>query len=232
MKKLLNILSIFSFTLLSFPSIAQQGMLTSEEGLVGDASEFLIGIHTGLFDCNQTIKYPYNIGVLAQYNYIPDVTKKLFIGGELGAFYSGSKADDYGRKTRVTLADITVYPGLSFPVGANLSSNDNTTRRLKKLSKSRKLSVGLGFTVAIPLHRKSEGSRVNTEAIKPGLGFSIRTSFDLPNRLTLFGHATRIGRDLDGYSNYSINSIEPSSDNEKNATYYYKLGLLWNFLGK
>lgn len=207
-------------------------MLTSEEDLTGEASEFLVGIHTGLFDCNQTVKYPYNIGILAQYNYIPDVSKKLFIGAELGAFYTGSKEDDYFRKTRVSLADITFYPGLSFPVGANLSPDDTATKRLKKLANSRKFRVGLGFTIALPLLKKSEGSRVNTDAIKPGIGFSLRTSFELPNRLTLFGHATRIGRDLDGYSTLNPSSVEPSSDNENNATYYYKLGLLWNFMGK
>ena len=232
MKKILYILSILTFIIISLNINAQQGILLSDEELLSEDSEFAIGIHTGIFDCNQTVKYPYNIGILAQYNYIPNIAKNWYFGGEVGAFFTSSPADEYGRKTQVFLTDITVYPGMSFPIGVKISPDDNVTTKLKKLRNARKFKIGLGFTVVLPLQKRSSGSRVNNEAIKPSIGFSLRTSYDLPNRLTLFANATRVGSDLDGYSLVNTTRLEPSSDNENSTTYYYKLGILWNFLGE
>jgi hypothetical protein len=218
-----------------FPAVnAQQGMLTAEETLLGEASDFSLGIHTGAFDCNQTVKYPYNIGVVGQYNYTPDVSKNWFFGAELGAFYTqgNEKSDNYGRKVKGAFADITVYPGLSFPIGTSFAEEDNATLRLKKLAQARKFRIGLGFTVALPLIKKSEGVGVNLDPVKAGFGFSLRTSYDLPNRLTIFANGTRIGSDLDGLGFVNNTSTERIAGNEKKVSYYYKIGVLWNFVKK
>ncbi len=230
MKKLLLSIAFFTFTL-SFNSLnAQEGMLTSEEALIGESSDFFVGLHTGIFDCNQTTKYPYNIGVIAQYNYIPDVAKKWFFGAELGTFYVFGKKDALDRKTRLALGDITVYPGMSFPINTKINPDDNAALRLKKLSKSRRVRIGLGFTAAFPLMKKSSGPGVNVDAIKAGIGFSLRSSYDLPNRMTLFLNVTSIGRDMDGLAYKSSTSLERSNGNKHNVSYYYKIGIMWNFL--
>lgn len=235
MKKSLHLLFIGIVIFLSSAALsAQQGMLTSEEALLGEASDFSIGIHTGVFDCNQTVKYPYNIGVVGQYNYTPDISKNWFFGAEVGAFYTQGKekADNYGRSVKGAIVDITVYPGLSFPIGTSFAEEDNATLRLKKLAQARKFRIGLGFTVAFPAIKNSEGVGVNQDAVKTGFGFSLRTSYDLPNRLTVFANGTRIGRDLDGLGFVSSSSTEKIAGNEKSVSYYYKIGVLWNFIKK
>lgn len=230
------IFSIFSFLVIMafmpWSLKAQHGMLTSEEELIGEASEFFIGLHTGIFDCNQSVKYPFNIGMVAQYNYLPDVSGKWFFGAELGAFYTASGEDKLNRRTKLGLVDISIYPGISFPVNANITSDDNNILRRKKLAQARKLRFALGFVVAIPVKKASEGPGVNLDAIKPGLGLTLRSSYDLPNRLTLFLNITRIGRDLDGYAYKSPVSNERSNGNKHDLSYYYKLGVLWNFFRK
>lgn len=232
MKKSFVLLVILSF--LYFSLSAQQGMLVADENLNGEGSDYSLGIHTGAFDCNQTVKYPYTIGVLGQYNYVPDVSKNWYFGAELGAFYTqGKEKDDkYGRLVKAAFADLTIYPGLSFPLGSEFAEEDNAVLRLKKMAQARKFRIGLGFTVAMPLIKKSEGVGVNVDPIKAGFGFSLRTSYDLPNRLTLFANATRIGRDLDGLGFVNSTSTERIAANEHKVSYYYKLGILWNFLAK
>ena len=108
-------------------------------------------------------------------------------------------------------------------------SEDNPMLRLKKMISARKFRVGAGFTIAVPLSVNSDGVGVNTDNIKPGFGFSFRTSYDLANRLTLFANGTRISRDLDGLGYVSETSSEPVPGNEHKVTYYYKIGVLWNF---
>lgn len=232
MKKSFVLFVIISF--FYFSSSAQQGMLVADENLNGEGSDYSLGIHTGVFDCNQTVKYPYNIGILGQYNYIPDVSKNWYFGAELGAFYTqGKEKDDkYGRSVKAAFADLTIYPGLSFPLGSEFAEEDNAVLRLKKMAQARKFRIGLGFTVAMPLIKKSEGHGVNVDPVKAGFGFSLRTSYDLPNRLTLFANATRIGRDLDGLGFVSSTSTERIEANEHKVSYYYKVGILWNFLAK
>jgi len=227
------IFAIFAYAIIFPLQIrAQHGMLTSEEELLGETSEFAIGLHSGIFDCNQSVTYPFNIGVVAQYNYIPDVSGKWFFGSELGTFYTASGEDKLHRKTKLAIMDISIYPGISFPINAKITSDDNKVLRLKKLAQARKFRVALGLAIAIPLMKKSEGPGVNLDAIKPGLGVTLRTSYDLPNRLTLFWNVTRIGRDLDGYAYKSPTSNERSNGNKHNLSYFHKIGVLWNFLHK
>ena len=232
-KTLLSIFSLIGIVIIiPLSSIAQKGMLTSEEELIGETSEFSFGLHTGIFDCNQSYNYPFNIGVVAQYHYVPDISKKMFFGTEMGIFYTTGREDKLNRKTKLTIMDISVFPGLSFPINSKITSNDNSLTRMKKLSKARKISFALGLALAIPLQKKSEGHGVNINAIKPGLGLTLRTSYDMPNRLMVFLSATRIGRDLDGYAYQSSTSNVRSNGNKHNATYYYKFGILWNVFNK
>lgn len=211
---------------------AQDTTSPSEEPFFGESADFLIGINSGLFDCNSWVKYPYNIGAVAQFNYIPDLTKNWFFGAEVGAFYTAAKGDKYARETKAAFADISLYPGLSFPIGTSFSAEDNEVLRLKKLAQARKFKVGLGFTVAVPIVKKSEGVGVNVDAVKPGFGFSARTSYDLTRRLAIFANATRIGKDLDGLGFINKTSTERIEGNKYKVTYYYKIGVLWNFIRK
>ena len=233
MKKIMLSLTVFAFAIMFSQINAQEGMLTSEETLIGESADFFVGFHTGIFDCNQSAKYPYNLGVVAQYNYIPDVAKKWFFGAELGAFYIKGAEDDLGRITKLALGDLNIYPlGLSFPIKSEVKQNDNAALRLKKISKARKFKVGLGFAVAFPLMKKSTGPGVNVDAIKTGIGLTIRSSYDLPNRMTLFFNATSIGKDMDGLAYKSSTSLERSNGNQHDLTIYYKIGVMWNFLKK
>jgi len=154
----------------------------------------------------------------------------FYLGTELGAFFTSSQIDKYGRETNVALADISVFPGISIPIGSKVIKTDNGNKLLRKLKTTRRLNFGFGFTVVFPLRKRSAGSRVKTDAIKSGLGFSLRSSFDLKNRLAIFANITRIGKDLDGYS--IIGSNTPSNDNKHEVSYYYKIGVLWNFIRK
>ncbi|MEZ4908459.1 MAG: hypothetical protein R2771_12645 [Saprospiraceae bacterium] len=226
MKKLL-FLAILLFGFFEFN--AQSSYLSKDERLVGDNFELAGGVHIGAFDCNQTTKYPYNLGAVFQFNYIPDVTQNWFFGTEIGAFYASGKADDYDRKIKDAILDFSFYPGLSFPLGSSYLSEDNPTVRLKKMVHARKFRIGAGFTIAVPLSVASEGVGVNTDIVKAGFGFSLRTSFDLGDRLSLFANASRIGKDLDGLGFVSSTSSEPVLANEHNVTYYYKLGVVWYF---
>ena len=232
MRRILLSITVFVMALSLSSLSAQEGMLTSEETLLGESSDFFVGLHTGIFDCNQTTKYPFNIGVVAQYNYVPDVSKKWFFGAELGAFYVYGKEDALNRTTKLGLGDITVFPGISFPVFTKIRTTDNTSLRLKKISRSRRIRLGLGFTAVFPLLKGSEGPGVNVDAIKPGYGFSWRSSLDLPKRITVFINLTRIGRDLDGLAYKSSTSFERSNGNKHGESYYYKVGIMWNFLKK
>ena len=209
---------------------AQHGMLTSKNDIIGEASEFFIGLHSGIFDANQTGRYPYNIGVVVKYNYIPNVTKRLFLGSELGVFYVTSDKDDLFRKLQATFLDMTFYPGYSIPLGTKIRVQDNASIRVKKFSQARKFKIGMGFTVIVPLKVSSTGATTNnSEAVKSGIGVSLRTSFDLPNRVSLFASVTRIGRDLDGFGVHP-GSIEPHAGNLHDVSYYLKVGFSWNFL--
>lgn len=226
MKKLITLITFILFT----GTFYAQVNYSTDQRLVGDNVDYGLGIHVGAFDCNSWVKYPYTIGADFQFNYVPDVMKKWFIGTEVGAFYAGSGADKFGRKTSGMYADFTFYPGLSFPVGSNYMEEDNATLRYKKMAESRKFRVGMGFTIATPLYKNSSGINTNLKTIKTGFGFSFRTSYDLPKRLTIFGDATRISRDLDGLARESSASLEPYVSNNHKVTYYYKLGILWNFV--
>ncbi len=197
---------------------------------LNDASDFSVGIHTGLFDSNQSVYFPYNIGIVSKFDYTPDIFKKLFLGTEAGMFFTASQKDDLGRETRLVFTDISLYPGMSFPIKSNISPDDSPKSVLRKLKNQRKIKVAFGLNIAIPLRKNSYGSGVNNDAIKTGLGLTLRTSYDLPNRVTLFANVTRISKDLDGYAYKGNGTLERSNGNKHNVSYILKLGASWNFL--
>lgn len=232
MKKLIA-LSCFLILFTTSDLFSQANDYISGDYLLKESFDFSLGVNTGFFDSNQHPTYPFNFGVVAQYNYVPDVSKKWFFGAEVGAFYTQveEKPEKWGRSLRAAFADITIYPGISFPLNTKYSEDDNPASRLRKMNDARKFRVGLGFTVAIPLMVESEGIGANPDQVKTGIGFSLRTSYDFTNRLTLFANGTRIGRDMDGFGHVG-NSDIIASGNEHKATYYYKVGVLWHFIEK
>ncbi len=213
-------------------SLLGQGYANNMNGVFEESIDFSIGLHTGFFDSNQSLAFPYNIGMLAQFDYTPNISKKLYLGTEAGMFFTASSKDKLGRETRVVIADISIYPGLSFPIHSNISPDDKIMTKIRKLRKMRKFKVGFGVNIAIPVQKRSAGNGVNNNAIKTGIGLTLRTSYDLPNRMSLFANLTRISRDLDGYAYKNDSSMERSNGNRHNATYIFKLGFIWNFLAK
>lgn len=225
---IINIIFIFLVAILS--SNAQQKYIVNNN-IDGESSDFLIGIHTGLFDSNQHTT-AYNIGVVSKYNYIPYSSGRWFLGSELGMFYATSKADDLNRSTKVGIVDISIFPGYSIPIRVNLKSDDSISKKYKKLENARKLRFGLGLAVSIPIFKRSEGGGVNVDEIKPYFGLSAKSSLDLNYRISLFGTITRIGRDMDGLAYKSETSTDRSNGNDHDVTYYFKFGVLWNFIKK
>ena len=218
---------IFILVIFSTKTNAQGGMLTSFENLIGESSNYYVGLHSGLFDSNQHGGYAFNIGGLIQYNYTPESRTNWFLWNELGAFYVQSKLDDQNRQTKLTIIDLSIIPSIYFPIGAGISIDDNYTLKRKKRLKAKKFKIGLGFTAAIPLYKGSSGSGVNLDAIKPGFGFSLKTSIDLLYNIGLYMSATRVGTDLDGYAYTDDTSTTKSNGNRHNVSYYYKFGLLY-----
>lgn len=228
MKKMYSIkLLFFILIIFSNRTNAQSGMLTSFENLIGESSNYYVGIHSGLFDSNQHGGYAFNIGGVIQYNYTPESRFNWFLGTELGTFYTQSKLDNQNRQTKLTIIDLSIFPSISFPIAAGISNDDNSTLRRKKQSKAKKIKFGLGISAAIPLYKASTGSGINIDAIKTGFGFSFKSSIDLPFNFGLFMSATRIGTDLDGYAYIDDNSTIRSNGNKHNVSYYYKFGLLY-----
>lgn len=224
MKKILFI-PIIILILFSLNSNAQRATSIYKNNLKGESIEISGGIHTGVFDSNHA-GIPFNIGIVSQFKYIPNIEKRWFIGVEGGLFYARSGIDKYNRQTNDVFVDFSIFPGVKILLKKPKYKND--TKKTKVLKKGKFIKVGVGFTVTTPLRKRSSGSRVNTDAIKPGLGISLRTSYDLKNRLSLFGIINRVGRDLDGYSNKDTSSIKPSDDNKHSVTYVFKLGVLWS----
>lgn len=223
--KIVIILSVMTLSL-----NAQQEIIINNN-IDQESSEIFIGVHSGFFDSNQH-SIAYNIGVISKYHYIPYESGRWFLGGELGMFYASSKIDKLDRNTKVGIVDISVYPGYSIPIGINIKPDDTVSKRYKKLASARKLRFGLGLAIAIPVLKRSEGGGVNLNEIKPYIGFSLKSSYDLHNRISLFGSVTRIGRDLDGFAYRSETSPERSNGNKHDVTYYFKFGVIWNFIKK
>jgi len=204
-----------------------QSVTKFDRGLFGEDSEFAIGVHTGIFDSNQSVLFPFNVGVLAQYNYIPDVSRKFYMGAESGLFFTRSKADKLGRTTNLVFGDITVYSGFSFPIKANTGSDDKYTEKVKKRVAAPKIRISPGFVVIFPIYKRSGGSGVNNESIKTSIGFALRMSYHLRSRISIFANISRINRDLDGYAYKGEDTNERSNGNKHDVTYIFKTGVMW-----
>ncbi len=211
---------------MSFTNMSAQ---SSVHDIIGESYKLSGGIHSGIFDSNHAGNYPLNIGVLLQYNYYPDIRNNLFFGGELGSFFAFSGSDKYGRRTRDVFIDFTFYPGISIPLEKNSKTSKNPGKIIKYLKDVRRLDFSLGFIAIFPTRKRSEGSGVNNNSIKPGIGFSARASYELKDRIGIFLNVSRINKDLDGYA---VVGSAPNRNNEFSVTYIYKIGVMYNFIHK
>jgi len=203
---------------------AQGDVITKEEKLVGSSSDFSIGIHSGIFDCNQTYKYPYNVGAFLQYNYTPNVMKNWFVGAEAGAFFTQGSPDDYNRETNLFVGHVSLYPGYSitldkkeYPEELDFESKIN----------ARKLKFAAGLTLGMPL-KVSDSNGVSADNAKIGFGFTGMVLFDVTSKLSVLGSMTRVGADMDG-KGYTT-SGEVLEGNNNKASYWYKVGLSYNLM--
>ena len=224
MKKALLFIPLFLIYTVSF--ISAQSSIHS---IIGESYKLSGGIHSGIFDSNHAGNYPMNIGVVLQYNYYPDIRNNLFFGGELGSFFAFSDTDKYGRKTRDVFIDFSFYPGISFPLEKNGQTFKNPKKLIKYYKEVRRLDVSLGFIAVFPTRKRSEGGGVNNTTIKPSIGFSLRASYELKNRISIFFNTSRINRDLDGYGVIGTN---PNKFNKNSVTYIHKIGMIYTFIRK
>lgn len=172
------------------------------------------GIHSGVFDCNQTNKYPVNFGASFHILYYPEKSLPWFGGLDLGAFYVSGTEDPerYGRSIKSLFASATIMAGYEYR--ANTSRNTDLVMRF---------AAGLPYVA--PLTSSSSGDGFLESG--SGLGISLHGAVDLPNRLTLFGTFIRLSTDLDGFGYENDETIHPA--NEHQVTYIAKIGVAWNF---
>ena len=202
--------------------------MNQEEKLLGSDSELLIGLHSGIFDCNQEYNYPFNIGAIAQYNYTPNVLKNWFVGSELGVFFTQNGEDGNLREMGAIIGHFSIYPGIAidlnkkeFPEEENFSDN----------MRSNKLKFAAGITVGLPVKTYSSGSTYDPSNADSGFGFTGMVSYQMPNKLNIFASATRVGADMDGFG-YDPVSGDSTPGNEGKVSYWYKIGIAYNVLGK
>ncbi len=220
-----------AITILSFVLIFLHTNINAQSvhEILGESYNISAGIHSGIFDSNHNGAYPLNIGVTLQYDYFPDIRNNFYFGGQVGSFFAFSDTDKYGRKTRDVFVDVTFYPGISFPLEKSTVKSKNPGKVVKYLKDVRRFNVSLGFTAVFPTRKRSEGSGVNTGAIKPGIGFALKASYELKNRISVFLSTTRINRDLDGYA---FHGNTPNKSNKNQVTYIHKIGVLYSFINK
>lgn len=212
------------FTIVLFTSqVFAQSTVVQEEKLVGKDSEFLVGLHTGIYDCNQEYSYPVNLGLNLQYNFIPNVFKKFFFGGELGVFYSANPEDGNFRTRNTLLANLTLYPGLKF----NLNKKE-FPEEVGSVAEavSRKASIAIGLTGGLPLVVKGTGSTFNADHAKMGIGFSILGDYEITSKIAVFGSFSWINKDTDGFG-WTTDRKEKTPGNEFDQTFFGKLGVAY-----
>ena len=218
-----------SLCLLYFiPASAQGDMLTREEKLIGSTSDFLVGLHSGIFDCNQDYNYPFNLGVVGQYNYTPNVLKMWYLGAELGAFYTQNGEDGNLRTMGAMVSHFSIYPGVSFELNKKEYPEDESFR--EKI-KSRKLKFAAGFTVGVPLKTYSSGIHYDPSNAKTGIGFTAMSVFEINHKLNVFGSFTRVNADMDGFG-FDPETGDRTPGNKHDVSYWVKLGLAYNLLGR
>lgn len=215
-----NVLVLFAVVLSSIQLISQSAVV-QEQRLVGSESDFVVGLHTGIYDCNQDYVYPINLGLNLQYNYTPNIFKKFFFGGELGVFYSWNPEDGNLRTRNTTMANLTVYPGLKF----NLNKKE-FPEEVGSVAEAvmRKASLAAGFTVGIPMVVKGEGSTFNADNAAIGIGFSILGDYEITDKIAVFGSISWINKDTDGFG-WTADRADKTIGNEFDQTLFGKLGV-------
>jgi len=210
-----TLLLLFALAL-TYPHITAQAVVRGPEGLFSEPRfDVQGGFHFGVYDGNQTFKYPLAFGTSWLVNYYPDRDHSWYLGAELGGFYVSAMEDDakWGRDYKTIYADIFPYFGYEFQFGQ--ATSDLFTMR-----------VSLGLPYVSPIQDTSEGP--GYEEPEGSLGYGIMTSIDLPNRLALFTSIFRMNSDLDGFG-HDLNG-EIIAGNEHQVAYIYKIGLAWNFI--
>ena len=172
------------------------------------------GVHYGIFDCNQTNKYPVNFGAALMVNYFPNKENPWFGGVQLGSFYVSGEEDfqKYGREIKMLMGDLFLYAGYELPMSVGMNE-----WRLRG-------AIGLPIVEHISINSAGLGY-VEPET---GIGFGLMGALDLPNRLSIFTSAYRINKDMDGFGHTDAGAI--IEGNEKQVTYVFKLGVAWNFI--
>lgn len=206
---------------LSSIQLISQSAVVQEQRLVGSESDFIIGLHTGIYDCNQEYFYPINLGLNVKYNYTPNIFKKFFFGGELGVFYSWNPEDGNVRTRNTTLANLTLYPGLKFDLNKKEFPEEVGSVAEAVL---RKASIAIGLTGGLPLLVKGTGSTFNADHAKMGIGFSILGDYEITDKIAVFGSISWINRDTDGFG-WTDNREEMTPGNEYDQTLFGKLGV-------
>jgi hypothetical protein len=225
---LISTLSLIAFVLITGSLFAQGDMLTREEKLVGSTSDFLVGIHSGIFDCNQEYYYPYNIGINAQYNYTPNVMKNWYMGAEIGSFFTQSPEDGNLREMGAIIGHISLYPGYSFTLNSKEFPEEGD---FEAKLKTHKLKVAAGVTLGIPFTTYSSGSTYNPDNANIGFGFTAMVLYDMPNRLNLFGSVTNVAADMDGFG-YDPETGNRTPGNDHQSSWWYKVGIAYSIFGR
>jgi hypothetical protein len=228
-----KILTITLLTFLFISSIgisafAQGDMITRQEKLVGSTSDFLVGFHTGFFDCNQRYFYPLNLGVMGQYNYIPNAMKMWYFGAEIGAFYAQNGLDGNNREMGLLATHISIFPGLKFNFRGRKYDNEGDFRQGAFASS---LKIALGPTVGIPLKTYGTGPYYHPENAHAGFGFTAMALYQVTQRFSLFVSSTYIAADMDGFG-FDPETGAMIGGNEYNASWWYKVGFAYNVLGQ
>jgi len=205
-------------------TIAQGDMMTREEKLVGSSTDFSVGIHSGIFDCNQEYDYPFNIGLVGQYNYTPNVMKNWFIGGEAGVFFTQSPEDGNFREMGAIVGHVSLFPGYSINLDKKeFPEEDDFNSKLN----SKKLNLGLGLTLGVPIKTYSSGSTYHEDNADTGFGFSGFMSYDVSRKLNIFGSVSRVGADMDGFG-YDPETDDRTIGNDYKVSYWGKIGIAYN----
>ena len=207
---------------------AQGDLLTREEKLIGSSSDFLIGLHSGIFDCNQDYNYPYNLGIVGQYNYTPNVLKNWFMGAEIGAFFAQNGLDGNNREMGTLISHLSIYPGISFDLNKReYPEEEDLSQKLK----SKKLKFAVGVTLGVPIKTFSTGIHYDPDNAKTGIGFTAMSIFEMSPRLSFFGSITRVGADMDGFGYYP-ESGDLFEGNKHKLSYWAKIGLAYNLMAR
>lgn len=194
--------------------------------LVGSGYDLYLGVHSGIYDCNQSFDYPYNLGVFTQFNYSPEVMENFFMGVELGAFFAQGGENEWSMDNGIYIGHVSIYPGFSLPLAKRkLSEKAELHSRLY----ARKLRFAGGVTYGLPFTVTGYRLMPGREFASSGLGFSGMILLDIGSRMSLLLSGTRLYSDTDGLGFKPDGARNPGNLHDR--SYWYKLGIAYNLVG-